>query len=236
MLRRDFVRAMVAAGFAPRFLLGQQSGTVPPPPAPVPWTLGLNAKTPLPAVQTADVVAEMDVHFFSATQKATLTRLSDLLVPAIGGKPGALDAEAPTFLDFLIGCSPDTRKDLYTGGLSWLDSQAKAKHHLPFAQLSDAQADALIKPWLRAWMSDHPPTELHADFINIAHADIRSATMNSKAWSDALSAKGENGARGLYWSPIEPDIYATDFRGVHSRPSPVLAAPRASHTTTAYPR
>ena len=42
MLRRDFVCAVVSVSFAPRLLLSQQTNPAPPPPAPVPWTLGLN--------------------------------------------------------------------------------------------------------------------------------------------------------------------------------------------------
>lgn len=238
MKRRDFVRAIVTAGLIPRLLHSQQTTTAaaPPPPAPVPWTLGLNAKTPLPATEAADAIAESDLRFFSAVQRGTLDRLGAALVPSLGDKPGALEAEAPAFLDFLIGRSPDSRKTLYKGGLDWLEAQAKAKYQVSFADTTPAQADSLLKPWLRTWMSDHPPTELHADFINIAHADIRSATMNSKAWSDAVGRKGDAGARGLYWSPIDPDVYATDFRSLHTRPSPVLAAPKASHTALSYPR
>ena len=88
---------------------------------------------------------------------------------------------------------------------------------------------------MRTWMTDHPPTELHADFLNIAHADIRSATMSSKAWSDA-SSENDGNVSGLYWSPIEPDMYAVSFDRVHVRPQPVVAAPRSSHTQPSYPR
>ena len=168
---------------------------------------------------------------------ATLQRLSDLLVPSLDGKPGALQAETPAFLDFLIGSSPETRRALYAGGLDWLNAEAKRKQGVPFARTDAAQADALVKPWMRTWMSDHPPTETHADFLNIAHADIRSATMSSKAWSDAVEhADQDSTATGLYWSPIEPDIYATNPNSVHVRPSPVVAAPASSHTTPSYPR
>lgn len=246
MQRRDFVRAMMAAGLAPRLMFAQQAtNPAPPPPAPTPWTLGLNPKTPVPQTAAEDAFAEGDLTFFSPEQMATLTRLSDLLVPAIAGKPGALEAETPVFLDFLIGSSPATRQKLYTGGLDWLDAQSKSKFGVVFSQTQPAQADALVKPWMRTWMNDHPPTEPHADFLNIAHADIRTATMNSEAWSEAKAettskltpvSLGETQALGLYWSPIDPDIYAENFNGVHVRPSPAVDAPRSSHSLPSYPQ
>ncbi len=238
MQRREFVRLMVAMGLAPELLLAQQTpNPAPPPPAPVPWMLGLNSKTPLPETEAVDAVAEGDLTFFSTGQMATLSRLSDLLVPALGDKPGALQAEAPVFLDFLIGISPDVRKGLYTGGLDWLDSESKKKYGIPFARTEPLQADSLVKPWLRTWMTDHPPAEPHAGFLNIAHADIRTATMNSEVWNKVATRDEKDvQAAGLFWSPIDPDVYAEDFSRVHVRPSPVVDAPRSSHTTPSYPQ
>lgn len=207
MRRRDFVRAMVATVVAPKFLLGQTANPAPPPPAPVPWTLGLNPKTPIPSTGIAEAVAEAEPRFFTATQMTTLTRLCDLLLPPIGGKPGAVAAETPEFLDLLIGNSPKDRQELYQTGLNWLDQEAQRQFSQPFAKLGKAQADRLLKPWLRTWMTDHPPTEAHADFINIAHSDIRTATVCSKAWNDApTSGAQEATPSGLYWSPIDPEL------------------------------
>ena len=237
MQRRDFVRAMVAFGLSPH-LIAQQAGNsaAPPPPAPVPWTLGLNPKTPLPHTQTADAVAESDLTFFSNEQMNALKHLSDILLPPAGKKPGALQAETPAFLDFLIGESPSSRKNLYTGGLDWLNLEAHKRYGLPFAGTGAAQADALISPWLRTWMTDHPPTEPHANFINVAHADIRMATMNSKAWIEVAGQADQDWVTsGLYWSPIEPDVYADSFNGVHLRPSPIPDSPASTHTLPAYP-
>jgi hypothetical protein len=235
MLRRDFVLGVVSAGLAPRLLLAQQSGaTQPPPPAPVPWTTGLNPKTPLPVTAVAETVAESELRFFSPAQMATLNRLSDLLLPPIGDKPGALEAETPAFLDFLIGGSPEPRRKLYTGGLEWLDGQSQKKFKMPFAKLSKADADDLLKPWLRTWMSDHPPTEAHADFINIVHDDVRTATVNSKAWAAVPSSGAEASIKiDLYWSPIEPELYGED-RG-YIAPH-VLAAAKSSHPMPTYSR
>ena len=80
MRRRDFVRAALAVGAAPRLLLGQQAAP-PPPPAPVPWLLGLNSKTPMPHVEAAEQVAAAGLRFFSSQLMATLTRLSEVLMP-----------------------------------------------------------------------------------------------------------------------------------------------------------
>lgn len=236
MLRREFVRAVVSVSIAPRLLLSQQvANPAPPPPAPVPWTLGLNPKTPLPQTELVDGIAKTEQRFFTSVQMATLIRLCDVLMPPIGNKPGALQAETPLFLDFLIGSSPDVRKKAYTGGLNWLDSESQSRYGKAFAKLDDGQADAILKPWLRTWMSDHPPIESHADFVNIAHEDIRRATVNSKAWSDVPSAGAQAATEaGLYWYPIEPDIYEASSGLAHV---PLhIAAPKAIHSIPAYPR
>jgi hypothetical protein len=74
MLRRDFVRAAMTIGIAPKLLLAQQQGTPAPlPPAPVPWTLGLNRRTPLPRVDVAENIAVSDIRFFTPLQMQTLT-------------------------------------------------------------------------------------------------------------------------------------------------------------------
>jgi hypothetical protein len=229
MLRRGFLRAAVSVILAPKTLFSQQAA--PTLPAPVPWTLGLNPKTPLPHTEVADTVTETEQHFFTALQMATLVRLSDLLVPPLGNKASAVQAGTPGFLDFLIGSSPAARGKVYIDGLNWLETESQARYKKPFAKLDDPQADILLKPWLRTWLTDHPPTEPHANFINIAHDDIRTATLNSKMWSDSAQ---DSGSSGLYWYPIEPDLNAcSDCSRV---PPHVLAAPKATDNIPTYSR
>lgn len=209
MRRRDFVRVFMAATVAPAAFLGQ---TAPPRPelpaaAPVPWMRGINRATPVPEGAAAETVAEAEVQFFTSTQMATLARLSDVFLPRIGTTPGALEAGTPAFLDFFVGESPQDRKTMYQDGLDWLDTESKKQFAKPFAALETAQADRLLKPWLRTWMTDHLPREPHAAFINTAHSDIRMATVNSRAWGEAPDTAGRQPTqKGLYWSQIEPDM------------------------------
>lgn len=226
MKRRDFVKAMMAAtaSMSAGPVLGQQSSapaqaaaapavaasTALPKvaAAPVPWMEGLMQMKPLPIGSLSpDAFAATNVHFFTAGQLATLRRLSEVLMPRLGEYPSANEAGTPEFLDFLIGVSPPERQKLYQSGLDRLESEATQHFGVSFAAVSAEQADQLLRPWLRTWMTDHPPTESYADFINIAHSDIRTATTNSQAWSDAAHATGKRAANtDVFWYPVDPDL------------------------------
>ena len=218
MRRRDFVKAIVAASAGAKTVLGQQSTapvapSVPPavPPAattapgPVPWMRGLMEVKPLPIGSTVvDAVAQTDAYFFNEAQLATLRGLSQILMPSLRGYPGAKEAGTAEFLDFLIGVSPAHRQQMYQSGLDRLDAEAKQRFDVAFSRVDGTQADQLIRPWLRTWMTDHPPTEPYARFINIAHSDIRTATINSEVWSKARQRTPE---MELYWFPVDPNIH-----------------------------
>lgn len=223
MRRRDFVKGILAASAAAKTMAGQQAATpvtpatpatAPAPPAaavapgPVPWMHGLLDVKPLAMTPLVpDAVAETNSDFFNAQQTATLRRLAGVLMPPLKGYPGALEAGTPEFLDFLVGASPRDRQQMYIAGLDRLDAEARRLFGIPFAQTDKAQADKVIRPWLRAWMNDHPPTEIFAYFINVVHSDIRTATINSQAWSDAAIAAGKHSPGvDLFWYPVDPDI------------------------------
>jgi hypothetical protein len=218
MRRRDFVKAIVAATATAKTTLGQQTATpvapsTPPPtptaPGPVPWMRGLMEVKPLSITSIVpDAVAQTNALFFTEEQLATLRRLSEVLMPPLKGYPGANEAGTPEFIDFLIGVSPADRQQIYRSGLDRLNAEAKQNFGADFAALEKTQADQLIRPWLKTWMTDHPPTEPYAHFINIAHSDIRTATINSQAWSEAAIRKGQQAPDvGLYWFPVDPDIH-----------------------------
>jgi len=227
MRRRDFVKAIVAVPVTAMPIFGQNaappaaektsqsestsSAAAPPLPETVPKELeepqGFGFHSPAIPSTIPDAVATTEQHYFNAERMETLRKLGDILLPPINGYPGSAQASAPEFIDFLISVSPTDRQKMYLDGLDRLNSEAHKQFRIPFSQVNAHQADALIRPWLRTWMVDHPPTEPFAHFINVVHEDIRTATMNSQLWSIAATSAGERAPGiGLYWSPIDPDI------------------------------
>lgn len=227
MRRRDFVKAIVAVPVTARTMFGQtatlpsgektsasqspSTTAVPPASETAPRAaepqVNFDYRTHMLPGTVPDAVAATQEHFFDSQQMATLRKLGDILLPPLNGYPGSTQAGAPEFIDFLIGVSPVEQQHLYQSGLDRLNANAQKQFGVRFAEVNAEQADALLRPWLKAWMHDHPPTESFTRFINLAHQDIRTATMNSQAWSIEATSAGERAPGiGLYWSPIDPDI------------------------------
>jgi hypothetical protein len=222
MRRRDFVKALMAAPMAAKAVL---SGTPAIAQQPVngedhPRTAAPGAKAPAETssrhfdyrtqqlkASVVDAAGVTESHFLTAAELATLTKLAEIFVPATNGYPSAVQAGAVEFLDFLLSESPTDKKQLYQNGLTRLNADAHKQFNAAFADVNATQADKLIRPWLRSWMPDHPPTEPYAKFINLAHHELRTATQNSRAWSVAATASGERTPGvGDYWKPIDPFI------------------------------
>ncbi len=80
----------------------------------------------------------------TAHEYATLERLSDLIIPADEHSPGALEAKAAAFIDFLCGASEEMR-DIYTGGLMWLDEAMAHRYGgKTFLEAAPAQQTAML--------------------------------------------------------------------------------------------
>jgi hypothetical protein len=153
-----------------------------------------------------DAVGDTTPKFFTAAQFAALRKLSGILLPPLKGSPGALDTDAPEFLDFLIGVSPVERQQLYRNGLDYLNAQAHRQFGKAFAEIDAAQADTILKPLFVpvAWSYD-PPKDPIKHFIFEAHQDIRTATRNAPSANAAAGGTARRGfAGGQYWNPIDP--------------------------------
>ncbi len=213
MKRRRFLRAIAAAPVAPAVIVSQQAAhaqeparpTVQQPAQAVPQPANSGAPKPLAGAHP-DVVAEPVARFFTHPEFEALQKLSDVLVPASNGNPGALDANVPQFIDFLIGQSPADRQRLYKSGLDLLNARATKQFNKTFGALDTKQADSILKPLIVPvpWMYD-PPSDLGVHFATTAHEDIRTATRNSREWADAAAKAGRRIAGPqLYWNEIDP--------------------------------
>jgi len=160
-------------------------------------------ETPKLDVTVADAAAEGLHPFFSADQYAVLERLADVLMPAAGDLPGAKDARAAEFLDFLISASPADRQAQYRDGLDKLNAGARSRYGKTFVELAPEQIDTLLAPLRDAW-TYAPPADPRAQFLVTAKMDVMHATMNSRQWSESRAKRSRRASGlGMYWYPIE---------------------------------
>lgn len=79
----------------------------------------------------------------SAQEFRTLQRLADIIVPVDNGKPGALQAGVPEWIDSLLNVNA-TLKGRYATGLAWLDTTMKTRGAADFVSATPAQQIALV--------------------------------------------------------------------------------------------
>jgi hypothetical protein len=160
---------------------------------------------PVPGTSPHEAVAAPVPRFFTAEQFATLKKLGEVLVPAQGGAPGAIEASAPEFLDFFIGTSSVGRQQLYREGLDDLNTQAKTRYRQSFAALDAGQIDSILKPMFRPYPARRSAT-VFGPFVNEVRNDLQTATTNSPEFASAAEASGRRAPSGLYWRRIDPTI------------------------------
>lgn len=161
------------------------------------------SETPKLTTATSDVVAEPVRKFFTATQFAALRRLGDLVVPPGESRPGAVQAKAPEFLDFLLAQSPHARQVLYSNGLDRLQLEAGKRYNHRFEDLTTEQADAIVAPLHEPW-TYRSPLDSFRGFLRTAKEDLLAATLNSREYAEAQTAAGRRApGMGTYWYPVE---------------------------------
>jgi Gluconate 2-dehydrogenase subunit 3 len=197
MKRRRFFKTLAALPAAPALIAEP----------PQPQARGSESNIPAFPQTSPEAAAEPVPRFFTPDQYAALRRLSALFMPPFDGNPGAIECEAPEFLDFLISAELPERQKLYRSGLDMLNTTAKKKFKKGFADLNDSDADAIVRPLLKpvAWEYD-PPKDPSEHFIAQARRDIRTATQNSREWATAGASSGRRrfGGGGAYLMPIDP--------------------------------
>lgn len=91
----------------------------------------------------------------TAHEYATLDRLAGLIIPADEHSPGAVEAGAAAFIDFLCAAS-DEMLAIYTGGIAWIDDAMRLRADgKDFLTASPTDQTALLD--LIAWRKNQSP-------------------------------------------------------------------------------
>jgi hypothetical protein len=80
---------------------------------------------------------------FTAHEFKTLERLSDLIIPADDHSPGALEAHAAEWIDYMAGNSTELAQ-IFTGGFGWLDHHMQQQHAVDFIDAKPEQQTAAL--------------------------------------------------------------------------------------------
>lgn len=80
---------------------------------------------------------------FNEHEFKTLGRLAELIVPADEVSGSARDAGAPEFIDLLSSQNEDLAA-IFTGGLSWLDSEMRRRYAATFVEAKEEQQTGML--------------------------------------------------------------------------------------------
>lgn len=131
------------------------------------------------ATTGAETVAKPRLHFFSETEISKLRNFADQIIPSLGGKPGAKEANAAEFLDFYISRCSKEDQQLYRQGLASVSS-----------------LELLEKPW-----TYKEPADIPSRFVRRLKEDVLRATFNSQQWIASSGRRG--GGTNYYWNPVD---------------------------------
>ena len=82
-------------------------------------------------------------NFFTEHEMATITILSDIIIPKDAVSGSATDAKVPEFIEFIVKDMPDHQVPM-RGGLKWLDLHSYKKHTKAFTECSSKEQIAIV--------------------------------------------------------------------------------------------
>jgi hypothetical protein len=81
--------------------------------------------------------------FFTKHEMATITVLTDIIIPKDNVSGSASEAKVPEFIEFIVKDIPEHQIPL-RGGLKWLDIQSFTRYEKPFIDASPKEQIAII--------------------------------------------------------------------------------------------
>ncbi|MSV27336.1 MAG: gluconate 2-dehydrogenase subunit 3 family protein [Bryobacterales bacterium] len=189
-------------------------------------TIGASAALTASGTGVLTLDAAQHVHQEAASQKASgpykpkalnaqeyrsLRRLAEMIIPPDAKSKGAIEAGAPEYIDLLCANNGEL-KEIYTGGLGWLDREMKKRYGALFADAKPEQQTAMLD--LIAYRkNDSPALAPGIRFFTWARNMVVDAFYTSKTGFDDLGFMG-NGAMAEFKVPQEAMDYALKRSGL----------------------
>jgi hypothetical protein len=82
-------------------------------------------------------------NFFTEHEMATITLLSDIIIPKDAVSGSATDAKVPEFIEFIVKDMPDHQVPM-RGGLKWLDLHSYKKHAKAFTECTSKEQIGIV--------------------------------------------------------------------------------------------
>ena len=141
-------------------------------------------------------------RFFSDAERATVTMLSDMIIPRDEKSGGATDAGSVEYMDFVVGDASDRTKQAWRDGLRWLDEECGRRFQKPFVQCDETQRGAVLDDiaWPARARADLQP---QVDFFNRARDLISTAFFSSRMGVQDLRYMG--GVFNPDWQGAPPE-------------------------------
>jgi hypothetical protein len=147
----------------------------------------------------------------TAHEYRTLVRLTDFIVPAENGKPGAVAAGAAAWIDMLASENAQL-KGIYTKGLGWMDEAMKKRGAADFVSATPDQQTALLD--LIAYRRNQSPElDPGIQFFTMARRMTVDAFYTSEIGIADIDYQG-NRPQASYPEPTEAIAYALKRSGL----------------------
>lgn len=140
MDRRDSLKSLLVGSVVGGLLVTGCTPAAPdtPKPAEAPGLPGYG-RTELEKEHDREVLAEV---FLNEHELESIAVLCDLILPATAMTGGALEAEVPAFIEFIVKDMPQHQLPV-RGGLAWLDNHSLKQYNLEFKKLPIDQQKAV---------------------------------------------------------------------------------------------
>lgn len=143
----------------------------------------------------------MSEKFFTPAEFATITVLSDIIIPRDKRSGSASDAKVPDFIEFIVKDQPDYQTPV-RGGLKWLDIKSLKLFKKSFTEASKAQQIELVE--LIAYPEKAAPENAQGvSFFNTMRNLTASGFFTSKI---GIEDMGYQGNQPNAWDGVPDDV------------------------------